>query len=122
MAKPELGTKRLCPSCSTKYYDLNHDPILCPRCGAPFDPALVAKARPLTAADDEEPEEEEEAGLSPEFVPLEDAEDADGDDVPDIEEAEIEDEGPDDTFLEEEDEDEGDVTDIIGDVKDEEER
>ncbi|MGA7453741.1 MAG: TIGR02300 family protein, partial [Rhodoplanes sp.] len=29
MAKPELGTKRLCASCSAKFYDLNHDPITC---------------------------------------------------------------------------------------------
>ncbi|HLN40689.1 MAG TPA: TIGR02300 family protein, partial [Xanthobacteraceae bacterium] len=33
MAKPELGTKRLCASCSAKFYDLNKDPIHCPKCG-----------------------------------------------------------------------------------------
>ena len=124
MAKPELGTKRLCPNCGAKYYDLNRSPILCPRCSAPFDPHMVAKARPAAAVvDEDEAEEEEEVGLTPEFVPLEDAEDADGDDVPEIEDTEIEDDDAvDDTFLEEDEEDEGDVSDIIGDVDEEEER
>jgi uncharacterized protein (TIGR02300 family) len=122
VAKPELGTKRLCPNCGAKYYDLNRNPIACPRCGAPFDPHLLIKARPVAVVLEEE-EIEDDAGIAPEFVPLEEAEDADGDDVPEIEEAEIEDEAEvDDTFLEPEDEDEGDVSDIIGDVDNEEER
>ncbi len=33
MAKPELGTKRVCVSCSTKFYDLTHTPAVCPKCG-----------------------------------------------------------------------------------------
>ena len=33
MAKPELGTKRLCSGCGAKYYDLSKDPIVCPKCG-----------------------------------------------------------------------------------------
>ncbi len=72
MAKPELGTKRLCPSCGAKYYDLNHSPILCPRCGSPFDPHMVAKALPAAAAeeDEDEREEDEDVGINPEFVPL----------------------------------------------------
>lgn len=123
MAKPDLGAKRLCPHCGTKYYDLNRNPILCPRCGAPFDPHVTAKAKPAAVVADEDEDLEEEGGLTPEFVPLEEAEDADGDDVPDIEDAEIEDDSEeDDTFLETEDEDEGDVSDIIGDVDSEEER
>ena len=126
MAKPELGLKRLCPSCGAKYYDLNRTPILCPKCGAQFDAGLAARARPATAIDDEDDTEEEvvEVGtLTPEFVSLEDAEDADGDDVPDIEDADIEDETPeDDVFLEEEDEDDDGVTGIIRDVDSEEER
>ena len=123
MAKPELGIKRLCPNCGAKYYDLNKSPILCPRCGSPFDPHMLAKARPAMAAEvDDEVEEEEELEAGPVFVPLEDADEPDGDVMPDIEEADIDDDGPDDTFLEE-DEDEGDdVSDLIGDVDDEEER
>ncbi len=125
VAKPELGLKRLCPSCGAKYYDLNRSPILCPKCGAHFDASMVAKARPATAADEDETEEEEvdEVGIAPEFISLEDAEDADGDDVPDIEDADLgDDAADDDVFLEEEDEDDGDMSDIIGDVDEEEER
>ena len=38
MAKPEWGKKRICPYCNTKYYDLNKSPIICPSCGAEFNP------------------------------------------------------------------------------------
>ncbi len=38
MAKPEWGKKRICSSCSAKYYDFNKSPIICPSCGAKFDP------------------------------------------------------------------------------------
>ena len=33
MAKPELGLKRVCVSCSTKFYDLTKQPATCPKCG-----------------------------------------------------------------------------------------
>jgi uncharacterized protein (TIGR02300 family) len=34
MTKPELGMKRRCNSCGTKFFDLNKDPIVCPKCMA----------------------------------------------------------------------------------------
>jgi uncharacterized protein (TIGR02300 family) len=33
MAKPELGTKRVCVACSARFYDLTKVPALCPKCG-----------------------------------------------------------------------------------------
>jgi uncharacterized protein (TIGR02300 family) len=33
MAKPELGVKRVCVSCSTRFYDLQKSPAVCPKCG-----------------------------------------------------------------------------------------
>ena len=33
MAKPELGLKRVCVACSTKFYDLAKQPAVCPKCG-----------------------------------------------------------------------------------------
>ena len=45
MAKPELGAKRQCQSCATKFYDLNKDPIVCPKCGAIFQVAPTPRAR-----------------------------------------------------------------------------
>src|SRR5690242_3681986 len=51
VAKPELGTKRLCAGCGAKYYDLNKDPITCPKCGTVYEVAAVApRGRPDPAA------------------------------------------------------------------------
>ncbi|HQT76152.1 MAG: TIGR02300 family protein [Rhodospirillales bacterium 20-64-7] len=33
MAKPELGTKRVCVACGTRFYDLTKSPAICPKCG-----------------------------------------------------------------------------------------
>lgn len=32
----ERGTKRTCPSCDSRFYDLNRDPITCPMCQEQF--------------------------------------------------------------------------------------
>ncbi|HJU17948.1 MAG TPA: TIGR02300 family protein [Stellaceae bacterium] len=45
MAKPEWGTKRICPSCNTRYYDLLRDPVICPKCGTPYDPEAFLRSR-----------------------------------------------------------------------------
>lgn len=36
MPKEEWGTKRLCPHCNTRFYDLQRDPMTCPACAAEF--------------------------------------------------------------------------------------
>lgn len=36
MPKEEWGTKRLCPHCATRFYDLRNDPMICPACGNQF--------------------------------------------------------------------------------------
>lgn len=33
MAKPELGTKRICVACSARFYDLQKVPAVCVKCG-----------------------------------------------------------------------------------------
>ena len=33
MAKHELGTKRVCVACATRFYDLTKSPPVCPKCG-----------------------------------------------------------------------------------------
>ena len=33
MAKPELGTKRVCVACGTRFYDLTKVRAVCPKCG-----------------------------------------------------------------------------------------
>ncbi len=91
MAKPEWGTKRICPSCGTRYYDLLHKPVICPKCSTPYDPEAFLKsrrARPAAPVEKEvEPAgaeeldtevETEEAEASPEeALPLEEAEEED---------------------------------------------
>jgi uncharacterized protein (TIGR02300 family) len=45
LAKPEWGTKHICPSCNTRYYDLLRDPVICPKCGTPYDPEAFLRSR-----------------------------------------------------------------------------
>jgi uncharacterized protein (TIGR02300 family) len=145
VAKPELGTKRLCGSCGAKFYDLAKDPIVCPKCETTFvvvapvssrraDAAAAAAvaaaaAAAATAAAARVPAKEE--GDLPvvqdaEFVSLEDADaeaqgkkgeaaTAEGEDDIEIEETE---EAP---FIEEQEEGDDDVTDIIGEGREDEE-
>jgi uncharacterized protein (TIGR02300 family) len=140
VAKSELGTKRLCASCGAKFYDLNKDPIHCPKCGTVYEVAPVvtrggrpdAAARPVPApvpAEEVAAPEQQDA----EFVSLEEADaEAQGKKKPAEAGAETEageddevemDEGIDDsTFIEEQEEEDADVTDIIGgDIENEEE-
>ena len=75
MAKPDLGTKRLCAGCGAKFYDLNRTPIVCPKCETQFVPVVVA---PRTRPDTPKPVPVAEAIVpettDAEFVSLEDAE------------------------------------------------
>jgi uncharacterized protein (TIGR02300 family) len=45
VANPEWGTKRICQSCGTKFYDLQREPITCPKCQTEFDPEAFLKTR-----------------------------------------------------------------------------
>ena len=137
MAKPELGTKRLCGNCSAKFYDLNKDPIVCPKCHTVMELVAVnARARPEPAAAPQAaaapaPEEEVVAPetAEAEFVSLEEADaeaqgkKGEGEAVEGTEEeVELEDEPMDDAaFIEEQEEGDEDVTDIIGDREEDEE-
>jgi len=135
VAKPELGTKRLCANCSAKFYDLNKTPITCPKCHTVMELAAVApRPRPEPAAARAAPVKEE-ASVVPEtqdaeFVSLEEADAeaqgnkkaADADAVAGDDDIEIDDEPMDDAALiEEQEESDDDVTDIIGEREDNEE-
>jgi uncharacterized protein (TIGR02300 family) len=135
VAKPELGTKRLCGNCGAKFYDLSKDPIVCPKCHTVLTlVAITSRSRPESAAARAAAKPVEEEVAAPEtqeaeFVSLEDADaEATGKKAADPEaiegaEEEIElDERLDDAALiEEQEETDEDVTDIIGDVENEEE-
>ena len=47
MAKPELGSKRVCVSCQTRFYDLTRAPAVCPKCGTE-QPVEQPRPRRLT--------------------------------------------------------------------------
>jgi uncharacterized protein (TIGR02300 family) len=139
VAKAELGTKRICPETGRKFYDLNKDPVISPYTGKvvpieapatrsrpePVAAPVVRPAAPVPAEEIATPEPQEA-----ELVSLEDAEaESQGSkpvetSEPDLEEdVELDDEGIDDAaFIEEQEEEDADVTDIIGgDIENEEE-
>ena len=125
MAKPDLGSKHQCQNCGAKFFDLNKDPIVCPKCGTVFQGA-AARARPMAKPEEEEAEiTEAPAGVD--IVSLDEVEAGEEkaaepavDDI-DVEE-EAEDDGADDPFLEEEEEDDDDVSNLIdGDIAPDEE-
>ncbi|MGD0191658.1 MAG: TIGR02300 family protein [Rhizomicrobium sp.] len=45
LVKADLGTKRICPSCSARFYDLQKRPIECPKCSFAFEPEALYKQR-----------------------------------------------------------------------------
>ena len=45
MTEIELGVKRRCISCGTKFYDFLKAPIICPNCATEFDPEQLLKSR-----------------------------------------------------------------------------
>ncbi|MBP2149140.1 TIGR02300 family protein [Xanthobacter autotrophicus DSM 597] len=131
MAKPELGTKRICPVTGRKFYDLNKDPVVSPFTGESyprsyFEPAARgssrAEPRAAVAAEEVDGEEAEAEVISLEEADEEAAAPAKvvvGDDVDVDDDIEA---GDDDTFLEEDEDDGDDVSDLIGEgLEDDEE-
>jgi len=54
VVKKEWGTKRECAECGARFYDLNRDPITCPKCDTVFvtetsKPRAKPKAKPEPA-------------------------------------------------------------------------
>lgn len=126
MARPDIGTKRVCPETGRKFYDLNKDPIVSPYTGASY-PRSYFEAGGVAPEEEEavaEKELETEAE-GPEIVSLEDAEEDDSNDdalpgIEDEEDVEIDD-SDDDTFLAADEEDDDDVSGIIGVGEDDDE-
>lgn len=128
MAKPELGTKRICPVTGRKLYDLNRSPVISPYTGEIVPIAALNATRVRADSKADQSDETETTELEgAEFVSLEDA-DAESQgkkvDLPDTDDdLDVDDADDDDsTFIEEDEESDDDVTDIIGDgiEKDEE--
>jgi uncharacterized protein (TIGR02300 family) len=113
VAKPELGAKRQCQACAAKFFDLNRDPIVCPKCGTVFQGATARAER--VSAKDEEAEDETASAAGVEMVSLDEVEAAEEKAAdPVVDDIDVEDdETADDAFLEEEEEDEDDVSSLI---------
>lgn len=46
MVKPEWGTKRACPKCGTRFYDLQKDePVTCISCAYAWEPEPILKSK-----------------------------------------------------------------------------
>jgi len=122
VSKPEWGTKRICPSCGVRYYDLGKGlgEIACPKCGSQFDPEAFLKVRRARVAAVPDKVAGPAAGEDAEIV-LEEGEIAPEDEivaddaVDDEEEELIED-------ASELGEDEDDMAEVIENVEDEDER
>jgi uncharacterized protein (TIGR02300 family) len=137
VAKPDLGTKRVCPDTGRKFYDLNKTPVISPYTGkvVPIVVPTQSRARPEPAAARPAPVvptvSVEPETADAEFVSLEDAEAEQQGKKPaaegaaaagEEEEVEIGDESLDDAaFIEEQEEGAPDVTDIIGESIEKEE-
>ena len=128
MAKPELGTKRIDPETGRKFYDLNKDPIVSPYTGKSYPRSYFEDGK-VSAVDEEDEVEEKEVDAEEdgaEVVSLEEADDEakGGDDLPDLgdddDDVDLGDDD-DDTFLEDEEEEDDDVSDMIGHGDDDDE-
>jgi uncharacterized protein (TIGR02300 family) len=123
MTKPEVGAKHLCARCGARFYDLNRAPIACPKCGTVFEAAQVSSRWRAEAARAPVREVEPVVAETQEdqFVPLEDADaEPQGEKKPSgapeaEDEVEPDDESLDDAaFIAETEEEDTDVTEIIG--------
>ena len=129
MVKAELGTKRVCPTTGRKFYDLNKDPVMSPYTGEVVPIAALPTSRrgaPAAPVAPLVPEAEVPEVAEVELVSLEEADaEAEGKKAPaaegEEEEVEVADDPADDATFLETDEDEGDVTDIIGGEREDEE-
>lgn len=144
MANPELGTKQICPNCQAKFYDLSKRPAHCPKCAHDFDPDEAVRNRRVRArtivpeaeeaedqvvekeTDDDEEEEEvvtpelDEVVNDPSLVATDDDDDdaaepaAVSEDLGEFTDDEEVEDDADVPFLEDEDEDDFDESEIEG--------
>jgi uncharacterized protein (TIGR02300 family) len=128
MSKPAKGTKRVCPSCGARFYDLSRAPVICPVCQAvyqvtPPPTRRGERAAPPEARPKAQPVIKVPAVPEPDTISLEDAEAGEaipieseeaivdlGDDADEIPAATDDD----NTFLEEQPDEEPDVSGIVG--------
>ncbi|MGB1077556.1 MAG: TIGR02300 family protein [Bdellovibrionales bacterium] len=86
------GLKRICLSCSTRFYDLNKRPIICPNCDTEYTGDMDVKGQKIveeksqveeSQMDDETDEDDDDTIVS--LEDLDDDSDDDSDSDPDLE-------------------------------------
>ena len=89
MVKPEWGTKRTCPKCSTRFYDLGKDdPVHCIECGTDFVPEAILKSKqplPFEAAQAPQKEPARDEDLEAEDLAIDEEEEPSADEEVDLE-------------------------------------
>ena len=113
MDKAELGNKHICSSCGTKFYDLNKEIPTCPKCGTeiiivvkprlgrpPLNKNIVKEKKPEIEKDTQETINEDDAKLDDDMAELISIEDLDENIISE------------DSNIEENEDNENDITDI----------
>ncbi len=64
MIKPEWGTKRTCPKCATRFYDLEKDdPVTCINCSYAWEPEPILKSKQPLSFEQAKPDAKPDADL-----------------------------------------------------------
>ena len=88
MVKPEWGTKRTCPKCATRFYDLGkEDPVTCINCNVNWYPEPVLKSKqplPYETAKVEKEAEKEDSDLAAEDLEIDENAERNPDDEVDL--------------------------------------
>jgi uncharacterized protein (TIGR02300 family) len=87
MVTPEWGTKRTCPKCATRFYDLGKDvPVHCIECGTEWMPEPVLKSKQPMPFDprEAEPKEKKDEDLEAEELAIDEDEEPSADDEVDL--------------------------------------
>ena len=131
MTTPDLGIKRICPSCAAKFYDLTKRPIVCPKCAFSFAPESLVKMRRPRAGSAASREDREESIVKAatkvdegdEDEAVEKPEDEEEEPAEEIKEVALDDEtvADPDLVVDEEGDDKEDKPEVVGDEVDLEE-
>jgi uncharacterized protein (TIGR02300 family) len=125
LTKPELGTKRDCPSCAAKFYDLGKSPAVCPKCKHEFVPEQAQKAKRAKPVEKPKekapvrakvrPVEDDDGNVSLDAMRDEELADDDNEDelLAGIDDADDDDDSDDDAFLPDDEDDDDDVSSIV---------
>lgn len=85
MVKPEWGSKRTCPKCAERFYDLGkEDPVTCIECGNEWTPEPVLKSKqpiPFEQVADKKPEVEDADLAEDDLDDIDDDQDSPDNDV-----------------------------------------